>query len=619
MECDGVMMNHKINTIDDNQNKPDVRQAGGLTRREFLKKSALGVGGVVASGLIGGCGTGSLQSTGMITAKLVWGAASETTAKTVASAPLGVTTVRISISGPGISPAIQKDFSAAAGSGTIDGIPAGAGRTVTVQGLNFGGTATYQGSVTSITVNAGQTTDAGTIVMTATVPIPLGSFNGTIVLGSPTTTSIKANVFSPDQNGTIMIKWGTSTDNYDGQTSAMTLAAGEPVELSITGLSANTQYYYRLYFQSPNSGSGPTEEYTFHTARSAGSTFTFCIQGDSHPERLNSQFDPDLYVRTLTTAAADNPDFYLTIGDDFSVDTLNPATVTAAQVTERYTIQRPYLGLIGSSAPVFLVNGNHEQAARYLLDGTPDNVAVWAQNARNRHYSQPAPDLFYTGNTEQVPYVGLLRNYFAWTWGDALFVVIDPYWESPVCVDNPFNGGAKRTNLWDITHGDAQYQWLKATLEQSKAKYKFVFAHHVMGTGRGGIELAGQYEWGGRNGNGTWGFTANRPDWAAPIHQLMVAHKVTIFFQGHDHIWARQQIDGVTYQTLSEPADPFYTLYNGDVFLSGDKLPNSGYTRVTVSPSEVRVDYIRTYLPKDEGPGKTSGAVAFSYSLNELV
>ena len=273
--------------------------------------------------------------------------------------------------------------------------------------------------------------------------------------------------------------------------------------------------------------------------------------------------------------------------------------------------------MIGRTAPVFLVNGNHEQAARYLLDGTPNNVAVWAQNARNAHYSQPAPDSFYTGNTEVVPYIGLLRNHYAWTWGDALFVVIDPYWGSPTCVDNPFYGGAKRTNLWDITHGDPQYQWLKATLEQSHAKYKFVFAHHVMGTGRGGIELAGLYEWGGYNSDATtWGFSTNRSSWQSPIHQLMVTNKVTIYFQGHDHIWVRQQLDGVTYQTLPEPADPNYSLFNADAFLSGDQLPNTGYTRVTVSPSNVKVDYVRTYLPADEGTGKVNGSTAFSYSIS---
>jgi len=341
----------------------------------------------------------------------------------------------------------------------------------------------------------------------------------------------------------------------------------------------------------------------------------FAIQGDSHPERLKTQFDADLYKRTLLRAAADKPDFYILSGDDFSVDTLNPDTINAAQVRERYTLQRPYLNLIGRTSPLFLVNGNHEQAARYLLNGTPNNVAVWAQNSRNSLYSQPAPDSFYTGNTEVIPYIGLLRNYFSWTWGDALFVVIDPYWESPIAVDNQFGGTTKRQSMWDVTHGDAQYAWLKRTLEQSKAKYKFVFAHHVMGTGRGGIELAKLWEWGGESQNGQFEFVTQRPSWTTPIHQLMVANKVSIFFQGHDHIWVRQKLDGVTFQTLSQPADPNYSLWNSDAYLTGDKFPNTGYTRVSVSPSQVKVEYVRTYLQKDEGPGKVHGEVAFTYTL----
>ena len=283
---------------------------------------------------------------------------------------------------------------------------------------------------------------------------------------------------------------------------------------------------------------------------------------------LGVEFDADLYKRTLLRAAADKPDFYILSGDDFSVDTLNPDTINAAQVRERYTLQRPYLNLIGRTSPLFLVNGNHEQAARYLLDGTPNNVAVWAQNSRNSLYSQPAPDSFYSGNTELIPYIGLLRNYFSWTWGDALFVVIDPYWESPIAVDNQFGGTTKRQSMWDVTHGDAQYAWLKRTLEQSKAKYKFVFAHHVMGTGRGGIELAKLWEWGGESQNGQFEFVTQRPSWTTPIHQLMVANKVSIFFQGHDHIWVRQKLDGVTFQTLSQPADPNYSHFVGEKVLT---------------------------------------------------
>jgi hypothetical protein len=356
-------------------------------------------------------------------------------------------------------------------------------------------------------------------------------------------------------------------------------------------------------------------ERTFHTARSPGSGFVFTIQGDSHPERFKSQFDPGLYSRTLTTALNDQPDFHITLGDDFSVDTLDPVTINQAQVAARYTLQRPFLGIIGASAPVFLTNGNHEQAARYLLDGTANNVAVWAQNSRNLYFTQPYPNDFYSGNSELVPFVGLLKNYFAWTWGDALFCVIDPYWESPVAVDNVFGGSNKRSNMWDVSHGDAQYQWLKKTLESSGAKYKFVFAHHILGTGRGGVELAGLWEWGGKDTSGTYLFTQQRPAWPDPIHQLFVKNKVSIFFQGHDHIWVHQNLDGVTYQTISEPADPFYTLYNSEAYIAGERFPNSGYTRVSVNPSQVKVEYVRTYLQSDETSAKVSGKPVFSYTI----
>jgi hypothetical protein len=454
------------------------------------------------------------------------------------------------------------------------------------------------------------------VVLNPATEVALGNFTGNIVLGSPTDTSIKANVFATSQSGTVSIRYGRNPGQYEKQTERVNLVPSTPIELTLSGLNADTRYYYRLDFQASNNiGSGPTIEYSFQSARSPGQAFTFALQGDSHPEREKTQFDGNLYTRTLQTAAADKPDFYLLLGDDFSVDTLDPKTINASKVTERYTIQRPYLGLIGASSPVFLVNGNHEQAARFNLNGTPENIAVWAQNARNSHYSQPAPDYFYSGNKEVVPFIGLLRNYYAWTWGDALFVVIDPYWASTVAVDNVFGGDPKRTNMWDVTHGDEQYLWLKETLEKSKSKYKFIFAHHVMGTGRGGIELAGLWEWGGKNTKGVSEFATQRPKWNLPIHQLMVANKVTIFFQGHDHIWVHQQLDGVTYQSLSEPADPNYALWNSDAYLTGERFPSTGYTRVRVAPTGVKVEYIRTYLPKDEGPGKVNGTPVFSYTI----
>ncbi|MFZ9652688.1 MAG: metallophosphoesterase [Steroidobacteraceae bacterium] len=447
-------------------------------------------------------------------------------------------------------------------------------------------------------------------------PASAATFKGDIVLASPTNDSMRVNVYSATESGSVTITYGTVSGKLDRQTANATLARDKPLEIALTGLTGDTKYFYRLQFlPADGSTAQASDEYSFQTARAPGATFSFAIQGDSHPERERNEFDAALYQRTLDTVAAGRPDFYIAMGDDFSVDQLDLATIDESKVRGRYTLQRPYFSTVARRAALFLVNGNHEQAARYLLDGTPNNVAVWAQNARNSLYSQPAPNAFYGGNPEQVAFIGQLRNYYSWTWGDALFAVIDPYWASPVPVDNVFGGGVKRSNLWEVTHGDAQYQWLKTTLENSKAKYKFVFAHHVMGTGRGGIEIANLWEWGGKSATGVDEFMTRRPTWATPIHRLMAANKVTIFFQGHDHIWVRQMLDGVTYQTLPEPADPQYALRNADAYDSGDKFPNTGFTRVTVAPTGVRVEYVRTWLPADEGVGKTSGSVAFSYSL----
>jgi hypothetical protein len=448
---------------------------------------------------------------------------------------------------------------------------------------------------------------------------PEGDFLGTpqgdwpvasVIVARPDATTIDVNVLAAhDLRGRIEY-WRTGTEDVL-RTPERNFKAGEPAVIRLSDLMRDAAYRYRLVYAEAGQRDlqeGP--EYGFHTQRLPGSTFTFEVQGDSHPERPQ-QNDPALYAQTLRSAAADHPDFYVTIGDDFSVDTLRE--VTAEAVERIYVGQRRYLGLVGHSAPLFLANGNHEQAALCNLDGTANNVAVWAQTCREKFFSQPAPEGIYTGDREPVEHIGLLRDYYAWTWGDALFVVIDPYWHSKKPVDNVFGGGRKNRDLWDVTLGHTQYRWLKATLEESDAKFKFVFTHHVLGTGRGGVERAGLFEWGGRNNRGDWEFNAKRPGWKQPIHQLMASSGVTIFFQGHDHLFCKQELDGVVYQTLPEPADPSYTLYNQDAYRTGDALPNSGRVRVTVSPERALVEYVRSYLSKDVNAERVDGSVAHSY------
>ncbi|MEI7850954.1 MAG: metallophosphoesterase [Kiritimatiellales bacterium] len=430
----------------------------------------------------------------------------------------------------------------------------------------------------------------------------------TIILGCPEKDRITMSIYPADDlEGYI---------EYGGkQTAVQPFPAKTPTQLTLTGLSADTETTYRLRYRNLGESEFKTgPDYNFHTWRAPGKPFVFEIQGDSHPERMGKQNDPVLYEQTLLAVAKDRPDFFLCIGDDFSVDTLQDVNATTVKLA--YLKQRPYFGLFAHSTPLFLVNGNHEQASRANLDGTPDNVAVWAQNSRNSLFPQPAPDGFYSGDKEEVEHIGLLRDYYAWTWGDALFVTIDPYWHSEQAVDNKFGGGKKDRDMWDITLGDAQYQWLKKTLEESTAKYKFIFTHHVNGTGRGGVKQADLYEWGGKGRGGSSEFKTKRPGWELPIHQLMAKNKVTIFFQGHDHIFAREKLDGVIYQTLPDPANTNPDSSNVAAYPGADIFPNSGRVRVSVSPEKVQVEYVASRLPQDSTAEHPDGEIIFKYDIS---
>lgn len=465
------------------------------------------------------------------------------------------------------------------------------------------------------------------LLLLISVPVlwaaPAAGFS--IIPGRPTDCSITLSLLA-DTDFEGYLAWGTRPGRLEQRTATVAVHAGQPTAFELSTLRPATRHYYRLFRKMPAESDFQAvgSEQSFHTARSPGSSFSFALQGDSHPERNGKMFNAGLYSLTMQNAAAGQPDFYLLMGDDFSIERLIERQLLTQQAVDQvYVRQRAFLAMIG--APLFLVNGNHEQAARYLLDGSDTNAAVLAARARNRFYPQPAPDHFYSGDDRPVEPIGLLRDYYAFTWGDALFVVIDPYWHSPVSVDNragerPQNGkvpeaGRGKRDLWQITLGDEQYRWLTQTLATSRARWKFVFAHHVNGTGRGGREAAGLYEWGGRDRRGDDRFQEKRPGWPLPIHQLLVKHRVTIFFQGHDHLFARQELDGVIYQSVPSPADNSYQAFNREAYRTGDILPNAGHLRVTVQPEQVMVDYIRSFLKQDETSDRKNGMTGFSYTL----
>lgn len=116
----------------------------------------------------GGSGSGTVAvsaNNGAVAAQLVWPSASAAAVKS-AVLPATVVTVRITITGPDREP-VSGSFPAAAGQGSVAGVPAGSGLTVTAEGLDASNEVVYSGNASNITVTAGpQPTDV-TITMSS--------------------------------------------------------------------------------------------------------------------------------------------------------------------------------------------------------------------------------------------------------------------------------------------------------------------------------------------------------------------------------------------------------------------------------------------------------------------
>jgi hypothetical protein len=443
------------------------------------------------------------------------------------------------------------------------------------------------------------------------------NFTGGELLGKPTDTSITINIV-PDSTIEYYYEYGIDEGGpYAAQTSPMTAAGGQPHEIVITGLSPDTRYYYRMVYDGDgdvNDGDYEVRgEHTFHTQRVRGEEFVFTITSDSH-HQMNTA-----HQQAMQNVLSDQPDFHLDLGDTFYPDN----TTSQSAVNQDYLDYRAplYMGAIGPSVPIFLASGNHENEEGWNFDDTPFSIALGSVQARKAYYPTPIDDGFYSGNTDPLAAIDeatygdeLRENYYAWEWGDALFVVIN---EFQYTMDLPYSPAAGEGSepvtgdQWSWTLGYQQFNWFKQVIQNSDAKYKFVFSHQMLGgipnltvagVGpgyvRGGAGAAPYFEWGGKNADGTEGFDTMRSGWGGvPIHQLMVENGVSAYFHGHDHQFVYESLDGVVYQEVPSPSmsgSGFSGIYDTTDSFTHQILPNAGHLRVTVSPSEATVEYVRS-------------------------
>lgn len=430
--------------------------------------------------------------------------------------------------------------------------------------------------------------------------IPPQTYN--IILSRPTNNSITASILAnEDLDG--YIAYDTDEKKMDRKTADIHFIKGKTVPVELNNLAADKKYYYQFAYKNGNTAATSAVNY-FHTQRSPKTSFTFTVQADSH---LDENTGTAMYTQTLKNMAADSADFLVDLGDTWMTDKHRP---DYKESLKQYIAQRYYFGIVGISSSVFLTLGNHDgKSGQQLKKKDADNMTTWANNIRNSYYFNPVPNDFYSGNTEKENSIGTPENYYAWEWGSALFIVLDPF---------RYSSGNKEP--WDRTLGDQQYKWLQQTLKKSKASFKFVFIHNLVGgadlngKGRGGVEAVKYFEWGGYDNSGAYTFAAKRPGWDKPIHDLLVANHVNVVFHGHDHFFAKQDLDGIVYQLVPQPGPMRYGNINSAAeygYNSGKILNGPGYMRIKIDGPKATFEFVQTSIDAKH----KNKEVLFSYDI----
>ena len=396
---------------------------------------------------------------------------------------------------------------------------------------------------------------AATLNLQATLDTPVGA------------TSARIKVVA-NQAIQVYIEYGFAKGKYLYKTEVITTKTTGANYLALTSLMANTKIFYRLRYALKTSSSFLSKsEATFITS-AIGSNATFAIQADPH---MDENSDANVYTKTLQQVVAASPAFLIDLGDIFMVDKLQ--SKTEANIRARFELMKGFYKNLGS-VPLKIVLGNHDGELGYSTFNT--------KKYRKEYFPEQTGELAY----------------FAFDGPNQLHIALDPF---TYTTTNPKDDG------WQWTLGKTQYDWLVKTLSESKAQHKFIYIHHLLvgnAQSRGGVEIALRNEWGGKNIDGSYGFDQYRPGWGKPIHQLLIDHKVSFVFKGHDHLYVKQELDGVIYQTLPQPSHPGEKL---DVtqygYLSGKGVGGSGFLKVRTEGATAYVDFV-----------KFDGSIGDSYS-----
>ena len=378
-----------------------------------------------------------------------------------------------------------------------------------------------------------------------------------IQLSKKSTNSLSFTVTAA-ASGSFYLEYGATKEQLVTKSAITKISANKPLTFELRNLEVNTLLYYRVRYLLGKSRSYLATPITSARTTQLLSTSTFAVQADPHMDQNSSA---EVYLNTLKQVVAAAPAFLMDLGDIFMVDKLQDKS--EANIRARFELMKSYYAKL-ENVPLRITLGNHDGELGYSKFNT--------KNYRREYFPEQTGELAY----------------YSFEGPNQLHVVLDPF---TYTMENPKDDG------WQWTLGKAQYEWLKKTLKESEARHKFVYIHHLLvgnAQSRGGVEIAHLNEWGGKNVDGSYGFDQFRPGWGQPVHQILLENKVGFVFKGHDHLYVKQDLDGIVYQTLPQPSHPGDKL---DVkqygYLSGKGVGGSGFLKVRTEGDTAFVDFIK--------------------------
>jgi hypothetical protein len=319
------------------------------------------------------------------------------------------------------------------------------------------------------------------------------------------------------------------------------------------------------------------------TARPPGTPFSFALLSDSHIGAnlaYGNQGDENVLAQVANAIDTIAPDFMVNLGDmlDYHEYGFNAPPPNGAISRQAYLNYRTWLGDITGRTPHFPVVGNWEGENGEFL---PEEIA-WSREQRMLYMPAPEPSTTPEGGS---PY----EDYYAFTWGDALFIVLNVMTYTPTPHLLSSNPGLPD----DWTLGTEQLDWLRVTLANATSRWRFILIHHAVGGAAGDLANSAY----GRGG-GQAAYVGEQ----AIVHQLMRDHGVQIFFYGHDHVFADMTVDGIHYTEPGSAGAPWMFTQAETGYTQSWR--EAGWGRVDVTPENVHVQFI-----------SITGAILYEYTI----